>query len=288
MLESCEKDSVADGAGSEVLVVDNGPNERTAEVVEEFQKRLPLRLLREPEPGKSKALNAGLAAAAGDLLLFADDDVELRPGWREAFVEAARRNERAGWFGGRSVPKWGPGSPAWVRHELPSALRGYFCSYDLGEGGRFYAPGDLLPIGACMAVRASTFAAIGGYDADYGPVGSRRGVGDDTELVERALAEGIPGYWVPDATVDHFVPAERARLRAVLGYGATKGAQQAALTGRRPGRPRALLRIAGQAARGLVQALRAERGRAMVCALNVGLAWGASSGPRRRGREWGR
>lgn len=288
MLASCGKDSVSDGAESEILVVDNGPNERTAEVVEEFRERLPLRLLREPGPGKSRALNTGLAVAGGELLLFADDDVELRPGWRAAFVEAARRQHRAGWFGGRSIPKWGPGSPAWARRELPSALRGYFCSYDLGESGRFYEPGDLLPIGACMAVRASTFAAIGGYDPGYGPVGGRRGTGDDTELVERALARGIPGCWVPGAIVDHYVPAERARLRAVLGYGAMKGAQQAASTGGRLTRPRALLRIAGQASRGLLQALRAERGKAMVCALNIGLAWGASSGPGRRGRERGR
>lgn len=271
---------MSDGAVSQILIVDNGPNEKTAEVVDEFRGKLPLRFLREPEPGKSKALNAGLAAASGDLLLFADDDVELRPGWREAFVEAAQECADAGWFGGRSIPKWADGTPEWARSDLPPALRGYACWYDLGPEGRPYRESDLAPIGACMAVRASTFATIGGYEIGLGPRGADRGIGDDTELIRRAQMRGIPGFWVPEAIVDHFVPTERLAPKAVFRYGIIKGAQQARMSGQVPSRPRATARLSEQLLRGLWQRLLGRPGNALVCTLNAGLAWGAAGGRR--------
>lgn len=261
----------------ELIVVDNGADPRTESVTRSLEESLPLRLVRERRVGKSWALNAGLAAARGDLLLFADDDVEVRPGWIAAFLRAANAEPDAGWFGGRSIPRWAAGTPSWARRDLPEALRGYVCDYDLGPSPRYYEPRDLRPIGASMAVRADTFAATGGYDPMLGPRGTDRGVGDDTELIERAMALGVRGFWVPDAVVDHFVPATRLRLRSLFRYGRIKGAQQAMQVGRRGRRIAAAQRVLDQFTRGLFQILRGQRGKAAVCALNAGLAWGAAS-----------
>lgn len=262
----------------ELVLVDNGASPRAREVAGRFEGSLPLRFLREARTGKSWALNTGLAEARGELLLFADDDVEVRPGWIRAFVNAAEQVPEAGWFGGRSVPRWGIGVPGWARSELPPALRGYACDYDLGPVPRFYGETELRPIGACMAVRAETFRATGGYEPGLGPRGVDRGVGDDTELIDRAIARGIRGYWVPQAVVDHFVPAERLRPKALFRYGRIKGAQQAVQTGRRGDRATALLRACGQIGRGLVQRLRGRPGQAAVCLLNAGLALGSAAG----------
>jgi len=274
-LESLRSDPSAPGSW-ELLVIDNGGRDGTREVVSRFEGQLPLRLLREERVGKSFALNKAVGQARGDLLLFADDDVEVRPGWMGAFVEAARLAPEAGWFGGRSVPRWGPGVADWVERGVPDALRGYVCHYDLGPEPHLYDDAEPAPIGACMAVRASTFATIGGYDATLGPRGNDRGIGDDTELVLRARRSSIPGYWVPNAIVDHFVPAERLRPLAVYRYGRIKGAQQALLAGRRIGKGAALVRGAEQIARGLWQWAGGARGNALVCLLNAGLAQGAA------------
>jgi len=274
-LESLGRDGSAP-ASWELLLIDNGGCEATREVAAAFVERLPLRVIREEHVGKSCALNAAVANAAGELLLFADDDVEVRPGWMGAFVAAAASAPRAGWFGGRSIPKWGEGAPVWVRRGVPEALRGYCCHYDLGLEPREYRPGDPLPIGASMAVRASTFRAIGGFDERVGPRGRERGVGEDTDLLRRAAAGGIAGLYVPAAVVDHFVPAERLTRRAILRYGLLKGRQQAIAEGRRAGRLAAAGRALDQSARGAVQWARRRSDLLAVCLLNVGLAIGAA------------
>ncbi len=277
-LATCYQEASTTDSAWEVILVDNGGKPATLEVVARFAERLPLRVVREPVPGKSRALNTGIKAAQGSLLLFADDDVELRPGWMGAFLAAARRFPEAGWFGGRSVPRWAEGAPAWTRSEVPQALRGYCCLYDLECEARLYTADDLLPIGACMAVRASTLACVGGFETTLGPRGRDRGVGEDTEFLERARAQGIEGCYVPEAVVDHYVPSERLRPAAYFRYGVLKGRQQA-LKDRRPARRIvAMGRASSQLARGLVQLALGRVAQASVCWLNVGLAIGSANG----------
>ena len=45
-----------------LLVVDNGSTDATPQILDSFKRDLPLQVLDEPVPGKSRALNAGLAA----------------------------------------------------------------------------------------------------------------------------------------------------------------------------------------------------------------------------------
>lgn len=273
MLASAARLEIPPGLPWEIVLVDNGSGDATQRVAEGFRERLPLVVLREPRPGKTLALNRAVAAAAGELLLFADDDVTLRRPWLRSFVEAAAADPEAGWFGGRSVPAWEGAAPGWIGPDVLGAFGGYLCNYDLGGVGRPYREGDLLPIGACMAVRRGVFERVGLFDTGLGPRGKDRGVGDDTELIMRARSAGIAGRYVPEAVVDHFVPAGRLRAASVLRYGVIKGRQQAAIAGRRGGPPQG--RVAGQAARGLVQLARGRRDRALVCVLNIGLAIGS-------------
>src|SRR5262249_15812435 len=62
----------------EVLVVENGSTDRTADVVTEHMPEMPyLRLLRVAKPGKGGAVRAGMLAARGDHLMFCDVDFSM-------------------------------------------------------------------------------------------------------------------------------------------------------------------------------------------------------------------
>jgi GT2 family glycosyltransferase len=61
----------------EIVVVDNGSTDRTAELVRDH----PVRLLAEPEPGLSRARNRGIAESRGEIVAFTDADCCVTTRW---------------------------------------------------------------------------------------------------------------------------------------------------------------------------------------------------------------
>jgi glycosyltransferase involved in cell wall biosynthesis len=73
--ESLESAFAQDFDSYEVVFVDDGSNDRTAEIAQSF----PVRYLHQPNQGLPSARNAGLAVARGDVVAFLDDDDVLPP-----------------------------------------------------------------------------------------------------------------------------------------------------------------------------------------------------------------
>src|SRR5258705_1431283 len=73
--------------GVEVVVVDDGPDARTRAAAQEAGARY---VQHERSLGLNAARNTAIAATGADWLFFVDDDVEVRPGWLAALLDAAR------------------------------------------------------------------------------------------------------------------------------------------------------------------------------------------------------
>ena len=195
-LEALERQEC--GRGWEVVVVDNGSSDRTSEVAGRFFGRLPgLRVLLEPSAGKARALNAGIRAAKGELLVFVDADDEVAPGYLEAM---ARGLEEAEWVGGR----WDlvELNPPWARYPSPPDDH-----LPVGDGFLPFSPGGSLGVRAELAWRLDLFD-------------EQMPLADDVDFCWRAGLAGAPGRFVPDAVVHVRRPVDAlGAFRKTQGYG---------------------------------------------------------------------
>jgi GT2 family glycosyltransferase len=279
LLSSAKSLRVARDLSWEFLIIDNNSRDDTRAILARHEGALPLRYELEEQVGKTCALNRALGSSKGKLLLFADDDVVLPTNWLAAFVERAQLSPEFGWFGGRVKPDWNGSPPAWFREETAPALSGYFGDYDLGDRSRPYTELDKLPLGASLAIRRTVFDKVGGFRIDLGPRGRLRGVGEETEFLQRAVAAGFPGYYLADAPVLHYVGRERRKLAGFLNYGIGKGSNQYRLgtEGKRSG---SLIRAAEQLLRSVPQALRGRGDRFRICLINAGIEIGRRAAAR--------
>src|SRR5665213_878667 len=114
----------------EVIVVDNNSTDGTRAIVGNYVKRSPelVRYVFEPRQGVSYARNAGIANAAGNILAFTDDDVQVDADWAVKLRDAFLAYPEAVYMGGKVLPTWKKARPAWADLQL-----GSFAFQDHGE-----------------------------------------------------------------------------------------------------------------------------------------------------------
>ena len=197
--------------------LNNNSTDHTDEVVKEYSDRLPMRRVFEPRPGLSNARNQAIDAAKGEYIIWIDDDVVVDAGWLRAYVEAFRRWPEAAVFGGRIVPRYEARVARWVIESEDST----FCVYAIRNFGDNVQPlsivEDRLPFGANFAIRAAEQRAFR-YDPNLGVAPNRRRLHDETDVITRLLESGAPGYWIPDAVVEHCIGRERQTIRYIADF----------------------------------------------------------------------
>jgi glycosyltransferase involved in cell wall biosynthesis len=194
----------------EVIVVDNNSPDHTRQVVEGITSfPVPLRYLFEREQGRSAALNAGIRAAAGEIIAITDDDVRVDPHWLSN-AERALNALGCDYVGGRALPIWSAPRPDWLpnrggKHWAVIALLDY--------GPEPVEYGEQVPLGLNMVFRRTAFDRAGLWD---NAVGRRAGtlLGQEVrEWTRRAREAGLRGYYSPDLVVHHVIPADRVTKR---------------------------------------------------------------------------
>jgi len=176
----------------ELVVVDNGSTDGTADLLRDFAKRAPLRVLlaSEPRAGLGLARNVGISKASGEILVFTDDDCYASRDFLRR-VHEVFQDATIGFMGGRILLYDETDAFITVRPETQI--------YRIAPHS-FIRAGQLH--GANMAARHSLVREIGGFDPDFGP-GSRFHGADDTEFQARASASGATGLYHPGPLVWH-------------------------------------------------------------------------------------
>jgi glycosyltransferase involved in cell wall biosynthesis len=194
----------------ELLVVDNKSTDHTRQVVEEERPAFPtaLRYLFEGEQGRYAALNAGIRAATGAIVMTTDDDARVEPDWLE---QARAGLDRLGcdYVGGKVLPIWRGSPPEWLpqrggRHWAVLALQ------DHGPKSlEFGVNGVPWPLGINTATRREAFDRVDLFDNQLGRKAGTLRNQAQREWHLRARAGGLRGFYVPEMVVHHVVERER-------------------------------------------------------------------------------
>lgn len=230
-------------------------------------------VLVEPRRGLSRARNRALDwCDEDDVLAFVDDDAVVCSGWFAGLLRAwEEAPDEIACIGGPIRPRWPAGGPpAWVSPPILPVLT----LLDLGAEERDLDPSMTTVYGANISFRVSALRRVGGFDPAFGHSGSRIFFSEEDEA-QRALARlGYRVRYVPDAAVEHVIPAKRLTrasfLRRRFAYGVTLGVRRA-----RPLRLTARQAISSSA--GTVVALGRKKlvmERAVRAAENLGVLWG--------------
>jgi len=193
-----------DYPGLEVLVVDDGSTDATADIAERICAGDPrMRVVRAEHQGLSGARNIGWQQARGDLIAYLDSDAYPTPEW-PYYLALGLDEPMVGGVGGPNLPPVTDSRVAQMVARAPGGPVHVLSSDDRAE----HIPG------ANMAFWRQVLEEVGGFDLVY------TAAGDDVDLCWKVLDRDWEIGFHPAALVwHHRRQSVRAYLRQQRGYG---------------------------------------------------------------------
>lgn len=211
ILREVQASSLAADPTLEVLIVDNGSSDDTADRVRRLMSgEQRLRMVYEPTPGISVARNRVLSEASNDIIVWFDDDITVMPGWLDAHLDVYRAHPECAAVGGAIELYFDTRRPSWLGKRLEPNLASFAVE---AERCSPVADRNGLPFGANMSTRRDALRAVGGFDGALGRVDRNLISGEETAALDAMHQQGLPMWLTGRARVYHHVPAERTTLR---------------------------------------------------------------------------
>jgi O-antigen biosynthesis protein len=196
--DCCEGLAELDYPDFEVIVVDDGSKDQTAELVEPYG----FRLIRTNNRGLSAARNTGMEAATGEIIAYLDDDARADPQWLRYLAYGFLTTDHAAIGGPNIAPD--DGRIAQCVANAPGGPMHVLLTDTVAE----HIPG------CNFAVRRSCLAQIGGFDRRF------RVAGDDVDACWRLQDAGWTIGYAPAAMVwHHRRKSVKTYWRQQVGYG---------------------------------------------------------------------
>ncbi|MBN2713680.1 MAG: glycosyltransferase [Planctomycetes bacterium] len=196
----------------ELIVVDDGSNDRTFEVCLPYAERGKIRLFRKNVPGgKTSAANLGLSVAKGEIIIIVDSDTSFDSDSITRIIRPFHDRTVGAVAGNIRVRNWRASLLA--RYQAAEYLHCIFL------GRRLHSALGTLNIasGAFGAFRTSAVKAVGGWDV---------GPGEDGDLTTKIRKRGYRVVFIPEAvcltdvptTVRGFIKQRLRWSRGVIRY----------------------------------------------------------------------
>lgn len=190
----------------------------------DFPPGAEVRVVVEPQPGISRARNRGLWEADGEIVVFADDDVDVDENWLATLIAGFELGERVDAVSGPTLPgaletpteRWFEGFGGLQRG---FQTRVYSLDDPPADQPLFpFTPGA-FGSGRSMAFRRDPFRRLGGFDPVLGPPTPTL-AGEDIEALLHVVLAGRQVVHEPAALVWHAHPRDYGMLRRRMwGYG---------------------------------------------------------------------
>ena len=206
-LESIRRARVPDHLFGELIVVDSSRTVDTLRALGGDFADIPdlaLRVLREPRRGKAHALNTGIAAARGEILLFTDDDVRVPADWIEAMTCPILAGRADAVAGGIHL------APELNRPWMQKLHRGW-----LADTGVLNQQSPEALIGANMAFARHVLNRVPRFDSELG-AGTALGGCDESLFSLQLCAAGYRIVGAFQVSVEHHFDAERLKRKHFL------------------------------------------------------------------------
>jgi GT2 family glycosyltransferase len=194
----------------ETVVVDNGSTDGTIAMLDARFERV--RQVRLPENrGFASAVNEGICAARGEILVLMNNDVRAEPGWLGALVAALDAHPEAGSVASRMLDAKRPGIIDAAGDTM--ALMAWNVGRGEPDGARFAVGREVLSACAgAAAYRRAMLDRIGVLDESY------FAWFEDVDLGIRAQLAGWRCWYEPGAVVHHLGSATAARMSTTKTY----------------------------------------------------------------------